>query len=226
MRYALISDIHGNLHALQAVLEALKEKSAERVACLGDIVGYGAHPNECMDAVRDLTDAVVVGNHDQAATGQQDITWFNRYAQEAARWTRRTLRGEHLDYLRNLPWEHRERGLLFVHSSPVDPPAFDYLFGPGDAQRALRQADVGERVVFVGHSHTPFDYEGAEGRLINVGSVGQPRDGDPRAAFTLFDTDTGERELVRVRYDIAAAQQAIHDAGLPGFLADRLARGQ
>ncbi len=224
MLFAFISDIHANLHALDTVLEDLEARHPDRVICLGDLVGYGAYPNDVTIKVREIADVVLAGNHDHAAVGLQDITWFNQYAYKAALWTRETLTGEHHAYLRGLPFTHEEENLFFCHAGPLTPEAWPYIYTDLDAAYAM--ANTPHATVFVGHTHVPNDHRTRQGRLINVGSVGQPRDGDTRAAYTLFDTTTGARELIRLEYDVAAAAQAILDAGLPGFLADRLQMGR
>lgn len=224
MKYAIFSDVHGNLHALQQVLDDIRSQHPDRVVCLGDVVGYGAFPNEACQLVREACDVVVVGNHDHAAVGLTDVSYFNEFAHRAVLWTRERLRPEHAAWLRELPLTHAERGLQFVHASPHDPARWDYVFSEADARWAMQSATAAQ--VFIGHTHVPFDYTTKLGRMINVGSAGQPRDGDNRAAWTLFDTESGQRELRRVEYDVYAARDAIHLEGLPPFLAERLIAGR
>lgn len=240
MRVAVLSDIHGNLEALEAVLSECDAQGADRVLCLGDVVGYGADPSACIKIVRSRAELTVAGNHDQAAAGLIDTHNFNDVAAEAIDWTQDRLSARETKYLATLPLTHETDGALFVHGSPHEPGAFHYIFGASEAAEAMAACD--DALVFVGHSHRAFVYgvseqdevawgEGAaetgEGRyLVNVGSVGQPRDGDPRAAFALWDTETGTTTLVRVEYDILRAQDKIREQGLPAFLASRLTAGE
>jgi diadenosine tetraphosphatase ApaH/serine/threonine PP2A family protein phosphatase len=248
MRYGIISDIHANLEALEAQLTSLGELGAERFICLGDVVGYGASPNECVERVRAISEEVLAGNHDHAAVDLCGIDSFNPYARAAVIWTRRMLTPENMAYLRDRPFTHVfGSGLLAVHASPCSPPAWDYILGVEDAR--LQFDCFAERGCFVGHSHLPFvavkdagggvELRGFRGPLelaasqrfiVNVGSVGQPRDGDRRASACLVD-DRGPEDgilltLVRGEYDIAAAQEKIIVAGLPAVLAHRLAGGR
>ena len=248
MRYGIISDIHANLEALDAELGALRELGAERFVCLGDVVGYGASPNECVERVREIADEVLAGNHDHAAVDLCGINAFNPYARAAVIWTRRTLTPENINWLRTRPYTHNfGSGLLAVHASPCSPPEWDYILGVEDAR--LQFDCFAERGCFVGHSHLPFvalrdpgggvelrglggSFVPGDGRrfIVNVGSVGQPRDGDRRASGCLVEDlgpDRGvELTLVRSEYDVAAAQQKIIDAGLPAVLAHRLSSGR
>ncbi len=238
MKVAVLSDIHGNAEALDAVLACCDARGVGRIVCLGDIVGYGADPGYCVDVIRDRADVIVAGNHDRAAVGLEDLSWMNRFASEAIRWTASTLSTAHADLLSDLPFEHREGDWHFVHGSPEEPETFPYLFTGGDAEPALRATDA--RLTFVGHSHRAFIYADGTGEvvsvegsfdvsdarcIVNVGSVGQPRDRDPRAAFCLVDDGTPTIELIRVAYDLPSAQAKILEAGLPPFLAERLLSG-
>lgn len=243
MRYALFSDIHGNLEALKAVLNDIAGAAVDRLICLGDIVGYGASPNECVELVRGSGATVIAGNHDHAATGQLDIGYFNDYATEAILWTRRALSPGSLKYLEDLPLEITLPGVRVAHSSPCRPGEWEYVLS---AREAARQFDCfPEPICFIGHSHYPSLYRLANGRvhemdlpdnerlflpdgsrhLVNVGSVGQPRDNNPRAAWVLFEPDDRHLTLRRIDYPVETAQARILDASLPTFLAGRLARG-
>lgn len=241
MRLAVLSDIHANLEALDAVLDAGRARCVDAWLCLGDIVGYGADPHACLELVRDLTDQVVLGNHDAAAIGLQDLAYFNPYARRAAEWTMEQLSAAERQYLVSLPLVIERGEALFVHAEPRRPGAWGYVFDLAGATAALRATE--RRFCFVGHSHYPFlcaerDGDlallpdgvqplGAETRyLANVGSVGQPRDGDSRACFALWDQEKDTLELVRCPYDVETAQHKIIAAGLPPFLAERLAQGQ
>jgi diadenosine tetraphosphatase ApaH/serine/threonine PP2A family protein phosphatase len=242
VKYVVISDIHGNLEALKAVRTEVDRIAPDKVLCLGDIVGYGASPNECIAVTREITDLVVAGNHDFGAAGLTDITYFNMYAREAIVWTAKHLKQEGLEYLRGLPLtEVVADTIRMVHATPRDPGRWNYIFTHEQALEEFGAFD--ENVCFVGHSHQPVLYElmdeetlivngervlMREGRryLVNVGSVGQPRDGDPRACLCIYDTETGEIALRRIEYDVEAAKKKIIDAGLPSVLANRLTWGE
>lgn len=238
MQVAILSDIHGNVEALQAVLDACRARSVGRIICLGDIVGYGANPEACIESVFANADVIVAGNHDRAVVGLEDLAYMNGMAVEAIRWTSDRLSDRHAVLLSALPLKHRERNRLFVHGSPSDPELFPYIFTGSEAEAAMTATDA--VLTFVGHSHRAFVCREGAGevvavqggyddrsarRLVNVGSVGQPRDRDPRACFCLMDDETEQLELVRVPYDVAAAQNKILEAGLPRYLADRLESG-
>lgn len=244
--FAVISDIHGNLEALDAVLadiESRKTGSGEKwtILFLGDVAGYGPNPNECIEAISRLILHGVAGNHDSAAIGQTDISNFNQYAQEAIRWTAGVLSPESRAFLKNLPLVQRmeKDGLFLVHGSPYEPEKWHYLLY--FSQASVNFEHFGEKVCLIGHSHLPFIMERApSGQLtackdgaridkagcryiINAGSVGQPRDGDPRACYLLL---SGARaEFVRISYDIEATQKKMRAAGLPVPLIARLQKG-
>ena len=230
---AVISDIHGNLEALRAVVARGEELGVDEWICLGDIVGYGANPNECLELTRNLCRVILLGNHDEAAMGGGDLSYFNPWAAEAILWTRRALDPSWKMFLRALPLHHETEFATFVHSTPIMPERWDYIL---DAEDALANADgFYTPFCFVGHSHRPGIYElpplhGSDQPrwMVNVGSVGQPRDGDPRACMVLIrDEDAGREgiELVRVEYDIETARRKILLAGLPEILAERLRVG-
>jgi diadenosine tetraphosphatase ApaH/serine/threonine PP2A family protein phosphatase len=240
MRYAILSDIHSNLEALQAVLEDAGRQEIDSFLCLGDVVGYGANPNECSQKVRELSDHVIVGNHDHAAVELTDISYFNPHAKKAVLWTARVLLPEHSDYFRQLPYTIQMGGFFLTHATASDPPAWHYLLS---AQMAKQEFDAFDgRICFIGHSHQPIIFSWKDGSrswregklactpgdryIINVGSVGQPRDGDPRACYVIFDDRHSWLHLRRVDYDVQAAQRKILQAGLPPVLAARLANGQ
>jgi predicted phosphodiesterase len=247
VRYFVLSDVHANIDALETVLAAADPATWDRVIVLGDLVGYGAEPNAVIDRVRALNPlAVIRGNHDKAACGLDDGSSFNHIARAAALWTYAALTPENRDYLRALPQGPVtiEESLEICHGAPFDED--HYIFDGEDAARAL---DAMERqVCLFGHTHLPvvfrrggatFDGFMPEGPdpltvpivpglnyLVNAGSVGQPRDGDPRAAFGIYDADARSLLLRRVAYPVEAAQRRILSAGLPASLANRLAIGR
>jgi len=248
MRYLVLSDIHANIDALEAVLADAARVGYERVVVLGDLVGYGAEPNRVIEQVRALAPALVIrGNHDKVAAGLDSAEGFNPTAQRAADWTRSTLTHENLEYLRSLsagPIALDETTLL-CHGSPLDED--NYIFGEADVVEALT-ASV-RPVCLFGHTHVPMAaalspdrmleliFQGPRDRqsvpiqagwcyLVNPGSVGQPRDGDPRAAYAVLDTDAPDITVVRVAYPVAKASDRILEAGLPRILGHRLTLGR
>lgn len=249
MRVLLISDLHANLQATEAVLADAARDGWDMALVLGDLVGYGADPEAVLDAVRALPNATVIrGNHDKVAAGIDDASDFNFVARQAAEWTAARLAGERAAYLRALPRgplaiEHLGARAVICHGAPFDEDY--YIFDADDAGRALDASPAA--VVFCGHTHvqmafremsaghrrmvTALDAEAIDigstlRTLINPGSVGQPRDGDPRAAYATLDTAEGIVRLHRVAYDIAEAQRRIRDAGLHPNLAERLSVGR
>jgi diadenosine tetraphosphatase ApaH/serine/threonine PP2A family protein phosphatase len=242
MRYAIISDIHGNLEAFRAVLEDVASEHSERIVCLGDIVGYGANPKECIDLASDISDLCVAGNHDWGAAGKTSLSNFNSAAQAAIEWTVSQLTTAQVHFLSSLPLSVEEGLFVITHASPVSPQEWNYIFSTYEASISLQAIE--RRACFVGHSHVPAifyrDHSGnvsyttsfsevvlqEEKRyLINVGSVGQPRDNDPRAAYGILDADNQTFALRRIRYDITSAQEKIIAAGLPPVLAERIGFG-
>lgn len=241
MRYAIISDVHGNLEALQAAIKCLDSERVDEYICIGDIVGYGANPNECVEIVRDLTEKVVVGNHDHAAIGLTDIGYFNPYARRAAIWTGEILSSENRDYLVRLSYTLELDRELIVHASPDQPQDWGYILSLYDALIAFKHMEL--PICFIGHSHQPIAFEEEKGLcrpiwddsfevgedkryIINVGSIGQPRDGDPRLSYCVYDTTENTVAIKRAMYDVDTAQEKIRRAGLPEILAFRLGLGQ
>jgi predicted phosphodiesterase len=246
VRYLILSDIHANLEALEAVLEAAPASSYDRVLVLGDLVGYGADPNAVMDRVRALDPlAVIRGNHDKAACGLDDGSSFNQIARFAAAWTSDTLTPDNRRYLRDLPAGPVtiDERIEICHGAPYDED--HYIFDANDARRAMETAR--RPLCLFGHTHLPviFSMEGSQVAgsipdtaeqvvaliagvrfLVNVGSVGQPRDGDPRAGYATFDPTGPALVLHRVPYRVEIAQRKIVAAGLPHTLANRLAIGR
>jgi predicted phosphodiesterase len=241
MRVAVVSDIHGNLHALEAVLEAIEEERPDELWCLGDLVGYGPRPNECCARVAEAAAICLVGNHDLLALGG-DVTAadFNPDAAEAGLWTRRALDERWRRFLGDLPPRAEAPGAALFHGSPRDP-VWDYVLSREGMVDALELTSA--PLVLVGHSHVPFAYSaeddlafgpplagrevelGALRWVVNPGSVGQPRDGDPRASYLVLDPDAGRVRFRRLAYDVERTQREIREAGLPESLAARLASG-
>jgi diadenosine tetraphosphatase ApaH/serine/threonine PP2A family protein phosphatase len=240
VRYAVLSDIHGNLDALRAVLEDADGR-ADAIVCLGDVVGYGPQPEPCLELVAERALALVGGNHEHGVAGLLDLDWFNPYARAAVEWTRARLDDDHRRYLAALPLVTELEDATLVHASPAQPEEWDYLVSAEDGLRAF--AGFATRLCFVGHSHRPavwsqgswgldfrpggLDVTIDAGRryIINVGSVGQPRDHDARAAYAIWDVEARRVVGRRVVYDVAAVRRKIARAGLPRFLADRLTCG-
>lgn len=232
MKYAIISDIHSNLEALRKALSIIDEKEVDEIICLGDIVGYGANPNECVDIVRERCSTIVLGNHDAAALNVSLAHDFNAIARKAVVWTSTTLNEVNRKFLSSLPLVERKPNILFVHSSPQSPEAWDYIIDSDDAFSAIRHFE--EQICFIGHTHVPGIYtqrgraktiDRDEQCIVNVGSIGQPRDGNPMLSFGIFDSHTWEFELIRSDYDIQTAAEKIYAAKLPEELGNRLMYG-
>jgi len=248
MRTAILSDIHANLPALEAVLEDIEDIEPEEIWCLGDVVGYGAQPDQCTTLVRERCSLSLVGNHDLAVLGELDLATFSPAAAAAVEWTRTCSDPTTLEYLRTLEPADTAREVALYHASPRDP-VWEYVLWPEQAAECMREQ--ASRVSFIGHSHvalffvTKADDEderpeargaqagagtdldlGEDTWLINPGSVGQPRDGDPRAAWLELDTGAWKATYHRVEYEIDRAAQAIERTELPAALARRLYIGQ
>ena len=243
MRYAIISDIHGNHDALQSVLEHIKAEGIESIICLGDIVGYGAKPVRCLETIRALGCDTIAGNHDWAAIERISIDFFNAYAKAAAMWTREQLTQEHKDWLAALPLTRDYPGFSISHGTFHQPEAFNYIQTVYDAEESFKAlAALGAKIGFLGHSHVPVGFfdtrpitytlEGeipvdpAMSMIVNAGSVGQPRDENNKASFAVFDSESHQVNIIRVPYDIEAAANKIRAASLPEILAARLYQGK
>jgi predicted phosphodiesterase len=243
MRIAIVSDIHGNRHAFEAVLDAIGLSGCQEMWCLGDLVGYGAEPDACVELARRYAAICLAGNHDLGVRGAIPLEEFSRGAALAARWTQTVINGDTRQYLDKLEPLNLDEEVGLYHASPRDP-IWEYVLSPLQAELCL---DVqSHRVCLIGHSHVALSFCRAEGEsatgqtradgevldltagewLINPGSVGQPRDGDPRAGWLELDLGTSEALYRRTEYDIAGAQAAIRAARLPDSLAERLAYGQ
>jgi predicted phosphodiesterase len=243
MKVAIISDIHANRHAFEATLEAVAESDAVELWCLGDLVGYGAEPDACVELAREHAAVCLAGNHDMAVTGELSLEEFSRGASLAAQWTREVIERENLEFLQALRPEGVEGPVGLYHASPRDP-VWEYVLSTLLAELCLDEQE--RRVCLIGHSHVALSFvrrrgvpttgepqrggaelDIAEGEwLLNPGSVGQPRDGDPRAAWLLLDLDEMSASFQRSDYDIAGAAAAIRAARLPDSLAERLEYGQ
>jgi diadenosine tetraphosphatase ApaH/serine/threonine PP2A family protein phosphatase len=274
LKYAIISDIHGNLEAFQAVVAECEKLGIDRYMCLGDVVGYGADPAACMDLLQTLPlDATVLGNHDEQAPGDGEIEGFSLAAHVAMEWTRKQLSDDHKSFLRELPFTKVLGDMTLVHATLKNPGKWGYVFDRKSAAANMEEQET--PLCFCGHSHVPLYFEQvpppppapvcfldkvldflfgpepvdesekkastettvrsgiyselsinpAHKYLINVGSVGQPRDGNWKAAFAVYDTDAGKVKIYRIPYEIARAQEKIRAAELPEKLATRLEKG-
>jgi predicted phosphodiesterase len=245
VRYLILSDIHANWEALQAVLAHAKS-AYDRIACCGDLVGYGADPDAVSEWVRDNAAATIRGNHDKATAGLEDLEWFNPVARQSVLWTQSAMKSANLDYLRGLPrGPDRIEDFQIMHGSPIDED--EYVVNEREVAQVAPYLEAA--IGFFGHTHLQggflchrngvkrlrtvdddassrsYDLDDNAVYLINAGSVGQPRDGDPRAAYTIYEPGSRLATLYRVEYDIAAAQRKIIKAGLPEMLALRLEAG-
>ncbi len=238
MKVIVISDIHGNLEALNRVLDYIDKLEGEkRVVCLGDIVGYGPDPAECFKIVESLTDKICLGNHEDSILDTDYDYQMTKHALEAIRWTRGILGEEIREAINNLPLQIEEDKVLYVHASPDDPMQWKYITNARNAYSSL--IEMKHSLCFVGHSHIPGIYAyqkiqrngnkvviSNEGKtIVNVGSVGQPRDGSPMLSFAVFDDDNWNVEIIRLEYDYHKTMAKIKEANLPLFLAERLAKG-
>ncbi|MGB9774160.1 MAG: metallophosphoesterase family protein [Bacteroidota bacterium] len=232
MRIAIISDVHANLEALTQAISIINRSNIDRIVCLGDIVGYGANPNECIEIIQRHCPETVLGNHDAAALDLSITRYFNEYAREAAEWTHDVLTQKSREYLESLPLIINDHELTFVHASPRRPAEWDYIFSNLEAK--VNFPFFTTPICFIGHSHVPqiFSEHRSHGPIrrddryiINVGSIGQPRDGNPDLSFGIFDTKEWAYEHIRAPYNIDVAAKKIIQAGLPYVLAERLYEG-
>lgn len=242
MLYGICSDIHSNATAFEAVLQSMEDNGVERRICLGDLVGYGVDADECVRLARDNMDLCLIGNHDSVAIKYESSVGFNPYAKQAIEWTQNNLSADSVEYLKSLPYIREENDITFVHASPLSPADWVYVT---DLEEALDAFDHFQGTYcFIGHTHSPVivasrpmaipkildEYEytiaNTERLLVNVGSVGQPRDRDSRACWCLLDTETKCVRLIRVEYDVLQTQERMRKAGMSQFLIDRLAVGR
>jgi predicted phosphodiesterase len=241
LRYAVISDIHSNLHAFLKVLEKIETLSIDQIVCLGDVVGYNAFPNDCCDIIKERNIPTICGNHDAVACGLEEPWGFNPVAMAAAMWTRENLRDDNHAWIKSLPDTRTMEHFVMVHGSPYDRDY--YMFTWEEVLPHMNYLEeVKSPLCFFGHTHSPgifaadgvytvdddskFTLENGKGYFINIGSVGQPRDSDPRASFGVYDSDTATYELVRLEYEVDKAAEAVREMGLPDFLAERLFLGR
>ena len=241
MQCAVISDVHANMEALEAVLRDIGQRNIKDIIFLGDAVGYGPNPNECIDLLGSRCEILLAGNHDWGTVGLTDITYFNIYARHAIEWTMGIITDKSRKLLKSLPLrkELKDSDILFVHSTPKEPEEWHYLLTLRDAETNFHYFN--NAFCFIGHSHEPFVVEKARsgelasykgsvyietGRryIINAGSVGQPRDGDPRACYAIIDDE--KIDIIRVPYDIVSVQNKMRKEHLPDLLIERLAAGR
>ena len=240
MKYAIIADIHANLEAFQVVLKDIQEQKCTHTICLGDVVGYNANPKECLDMVRAMNIPCIKGNHDEYCSQDEALEGFNPHAAEAIEWTRKQLTLEDRHWLRDLKYVRLIASFTIVHATLDVPQRWGYVFDKLAAAASFTYQNT--NVCFFGHTHVPvafirdthvrggvytkFKVEPGRKYFVNVGSVGQPRDNNPRAAYVIYDMDEGTIEMRRLDYDIETAQQKIRAAGLPERLAERLTYGK
>ena len=235
MRYGILSDVHSNIEALSSILRELEPEKLDSYICLGDVVGYGASPNECCDVIREVCDVTLLGNHDAAVAGRMDYSFYYEAARHALDWSASKLSLENMTWLRSLPYTSRFGEVGFSHGSPLDAEAYEYIFALEQAEELLPFTKDLPDITFIGHSHLckafaiPEDDDQAEVRdvvaptfslrkgyryVASVGSVGQPRDYDNRACCVIYDSDKRVVEFVRAAYDIDTSAQKIFDADL------------
>lgn len=240
MKYAILGDIHANLEAFKVVLEDAKAQGCTHYACVGDVVGYNANPKECLDIVRQMAMPCVKGNHDEYCSAESGLEGFNPHAATAVEWTRKQLTDDDRRWLRELKYMRLVASFSIVHATLDGPQRWGYVADKLAAAASFTYQNTA--VCFFGHTHLPlafirdnvvrggtyskFRIEPGRKFFINCGSVGQPRDGNPKSAYVIYDMDEGSVELRRLDYDIAAAQAKIRAAGLPERLADRLEYGK
>ena len=242
MKFIIFSDIHSNLEAIKSFSVKIDGFPHDKKVCLGDIVGYGADPNPCVEWVRERADFTIAGNHDWGAIEKTGIAYFNSYARESCLWTRKQLTEENINFLKSLPLDHEEAGVYWVHASPFEPEAWHYVTSKTGAERHFKNFQV--PICFVGHSHKPIlleqkpngevsDHDAVsleikpENRYIfNDGSLGQPRDGNPDPSFMIYDSEDKTVKVQRFKYDLSSTQSRIRDNDLPYYLAERLAQGR
>ncbi len=242
MRIAIISDLHANLEATESVFRQIDKAKVDMIVCLGDLVGYGSEPNEVIQLVKKYTDMVVIGNHDAAVVGKLDYTYHYQAAKDALDWTRKNISDENFDYLNQLQYTRKYKNIGFTHGSPIKPEEFDYIYTIEHAFSLIDDYDLIPTISFIGHSHLIKGYsfnkfivdeislprKGFREQskyLFSVGSVGQPRDGNPLSAYFIYDTELQEIKVERQFYDIDSTSSKIIKAGLSQSFAKRLFLG-
>jgi diadenosine tetraphosphatase ApaH/serine/threonine PP2A family protein phosphatase len=242
MRIGIFSDVHANIEAMTAVMGAFAQAQIDKYVCIGDTVGYGASPNECCDLVRKHAAFTILGNHDAAVAGRMDYSYYYDAARHALDLHSKQLTPENLAWLKTLPYERRDGDVYFCHGSPVNLEEFEYIFSLEQAARCLSMWDQLAPITFIGHSHlckafalskdevfevvaNKFELRPEFRYIVSVGSVGQPRDYDPRASYTTFDTETKTFEYLRVAYDIDSAAKKIFASTLENNFGNRLILG-
>ena len=242
MRYGIFADVHSNLEALDAVIAAYKKESVDKYLCVGDVVGYAANPKECIEKIKALAMITVAGNHDWASADLFSVDYFNEFAREAIFWTKEKLDNQDRYFLQSLKPVYQNENLTLVHGTLEHPQDFNYMTGSDIAAETFGILETD--VCFIGHSHISgvfikdqnecivyledeaFAIQKDRRYIVNVGSVGQPRDGDPRAAYCIYDTESKEIFIKRAGYDIETTREKIIASGLPRFLGDRLLAGR
>lgn len=242
MKIAIFSDIHSNMEAFQAVISDIDRQNVDQKLFLGDIVGYGPNPNECIELLKENSDVVLGGNHDWAAVGMTDTSYFNEYAKESMNWTIETLTDENKEYLKTLPPNAVLDDFQIAHSTPLEPKEWHYIMSVKDAQDNYPALE--KDLCFIGHSHQPVIIEFMDGinvlpikdmykqldknrkYIINVGSVGQPRDSNPDACYLIYEMETGDIQYRRVEYNIKRVQKRMTRFKLPNYLIERIAVGR
>lgn len=242
MRVAIYSDVHSNIEAFQAVINDIDRQNVDQKLFLGDIVGYGPNPNECIELLKENSDVVLGGNHDWAAVGLTDDSYFNEYARESMKWTINTLTDENKEYLKALPPDAVLDNFQIAHSTPLEPEEWHYIMSVQDAQENYPVLE--KDICFIGHSHQPVIIEFMDGinilpikdmykqidknrkYIINVGSVGQPRDSNPDACYLIYEMDTGNIQYRRVEYNVKRVQKRMTRFKLPKYLIERIAVGR
>ncbi len=242
MRYGFFSDVHGNLEALEAAAADFQEQKLDQLMFLGDAVGYGASPNECLELIQKLANKSLMGNHDYAALGLMETDYFNQYARESIEWTKTILQNGSHEVMSSFYLTYKFDQFHLVHATPKEPEAWHYILNLSEAEENFDYFT--KRVCLIGHSHRPVIIKKYGDRhcfihndtqvgleedfryLINIGSVGQPRDGNPDASYLIYDTETKIAQLRRVPYDVKKAQKKMKKAGLSQYLAERLAVGR
>ncbi len=244
MRYGILSDTHANIEALEAVFAAFEKERIDRYVCLGDTVGYGASPNEACSLIRSKVAHTILGNHDAAVAGRMDYSYYYHAARQALDKHAQELEPAHMDWLKALPYEVRENGVHFCHGSPLNIEEFDYIFAKDQAAKCLTIWEKMSQLTLIGHSHLckafalnpdrpgaqevvaqTFELRPGWKYIVSVGSVGQPRDFDPRASYTVFDTETKTFEFKRVEYDVKASAGKILASDLEPNFGTRLFLG-